>query len=303
MLIAHMAALGLGAALDFAGDEAFIGHENALELRPQVHTPSSLERIAEVIRGTAESTRSVIDRNLPSSGTGMKERVAIWSRATAMDRATETLQERERILDAAPPELGESLVAALGSPATWLGERPHRGATRLDGVMGNSTSDFVRGVLRRTRVAAESADAARLSSLLADRHSASDVDKTGWAPDGARVDLLWQWLAAIGLTLLPVGLSSTGFARTPCHNGRHPADAIVTLPVLIDPVSIARLRALLQAPELASGDLGVKDAGRLLALGIDEVLRFGVEDHSTSQSVAFSFRPGRSQPLHAATAS
>ena len=298
LLVGQMAAYGLAAALDSAGEEAFIGHEDSLELRAQLVTPASIERIAEVIRETAETTKWAIDRNLPSSGTGPKEQVAIWARGTGMDRATEALKERERILDALHDPLATELVAALGSPACWLGERPDRGATRLDGVMGNATSDFVRGVLRRVRDAGAAVDAQQLTELFGcEPMPSDDQDRTGWAPNGTRLHALWQWLATLGLTLFPVGLSSAGPARTPCHNNLRKDDAAITLPVLAHPVSVPRLRAILQAPELCATELSVRGAGRLRALGVSELLRFAVEDRSTPQSVAFTFRPGQLVPL------
>lgn len=295
LLVAQMAMFGLTAALDAAGEEVFVDHDDSVDPRGVVHTPASFERIAEVIRETVETTAWAIDQNLPSSGSsGTQEKPAIWPRATDPKRAAEALGERERILDALHDRpLATALVTALGSPACWLRERPDGGATRLDGVMGNATSDFVRGVLRRVRDAGAQVQAGDLAELVRRDPSTSDEeDRTGWAPSGTHVPALWQWLATLGLTLLPVGLCATGPARTPCHNGRRRGDAVLTLPVLAHPVSVPRLRAILQAPELRASERSVRDDGRLRALGVSDVLRFTIEDHSTPQSVAFTFRPG-----------
>ncbi len=308
LLVAQMATFGLAAALDAAGEEAFVGHDVSVDPRGVVHTPASPERIAAVIRETAATTEWAIERDLPSSGTERHQaKPAIWARATSPERALEALRERERVLDELHDRpLAAALVGALGTPACWLGERPDRGATGLDGVMGNATSDFVRGVLRRVRAAGAQVQAGDLAELVRRDSSPSDEeDRTGWAPSGTHVSALWQWLATLGLTLLPVGLCATGPARTPCHNGRRRGDAVLTLPVLADPVSVPRLRAILQAPELRASQRSVRDDGRLRALGVGEVLRFTVEDLSTPQSVVFTFRPGEVvslAPEHAAAA-
>ena len=90
---------------------------------------------------------------------------------------------REDLLDRLEPPNGclpEALITGLGAPGAWLGDRPQRGASRFDGVMGNNTSDFV-GVLRRTLRAAASITADELQTLWAatEPPDATENDKTG----------------------------------------------------------------------------------------------------------------------------
>lgn len=225
-----------------------------------------------------------------------------------MDHAAAALLAREELLDGLERRdcrVAADLLAGLGAPAAWLEDRPKRpakpqwGASRLDGVLGNHTSDFIRGVLRRALPAASSVTADELRALWAavKPPSATDGDKTGWSPRGTRVDLLHQWLAALGLSLLPVGLRAHGPSRTPCH-WRVTGARGVTLPLLAAPTSVPRLRALLQLPGLVvpppalgsqAPTVDAAVAGRLRALGIRELVSFPALDRSTPQSVAFSF--------------
>ena len=101
-----------------------------------------------------------------------------------------------------------------------------------------------------------------------------------------------QWLAAVGLTQLPVGLSANGPSRTPCY-WRDGAARGATLPVLSQPVSMPRLRALLQLPALVTPTVPSSAAARLRALDIRELVSFPRLDRPTSQSVAFSFGRGK----------
>jgi hypothetical protein len=296
LLVAHLAAYGLGAALHAAGEPAFIAHDpDALEMDAQVRTPADPETVAACVHATARACQPVIEADLEPNKTGNDRRPVIWARATRMDRAHQALAMREQLLDGIEERDGgvaASLVAALGAPGAWLGERPQHGASSLDGVIGNHTSDFVRGVLRRTLPAASlTADKLDAFYNATEPSAATENDRTGWSPPGTQVHPAHQWLAAIGLTQLPVGLAAHGPSRTPCC-WRDTNTRGVNLPVFSQPTSIPRLRALLQAPALVTGSIGSSAAGRLRALGIHELVSFPLLNRSTGQSVAFSFGRG-----------
>lgn len=293
LLVAHLAAYGLGFALDVAGEQAFVSHDpDSLELDPQVSTTADLERVANSVRRTGTECEGAVEADLVGDDSGSNRRPVAWARGTSMERARVALHAREELLDgleSGGARVATSLLTGLGAPATWLGDKPQRGASRLDGVPGNSTSDFVRGVLRRARPAAFSVTAENLRAtidIVAQPSGATDEDKTGWAPPGTRVDLVYQWLAAVGLSQLPVGLAARGPSRTPCHRRDNRG---VTLPVLAPPVSMPRLRALLQLPELVEPDLRPASAARIRALGSRELLFFPMLGRSNDKMVAFSF--------------
>jgi hypothetical protein len=296
LLVAHLAAYGLGVALDAAGQEAFIGHDpDSLEIDPEVSTTATIERVAECVRRTAVECQDTVEADVDSGRLDKAGRAmvwaAIWARPTATDRALSTLLAREEILDrleAQGSRAAAGLVAGLGAPAAWMDD-PERGASRLDGVPGNSTSDFVRGVLRRTLSAAAAVTACDLSTLQTTDEPANgtDEDKTGWSPPGTQTDRLYQWLAAVGLGLLPVGLSAGSPGRTPGYWGGAEGRQ-VRLPVLAPPVSMARLRALLQLPELVR-PLDPTASARLRSLGIRELVSFPEVRRSNQNMVAFYF--------------
>ncbi len=298
LLIAHLAAYGLGSLLANAGEDCLVGHEPlSLEMEPQVTTSASVGRAVELIQQSASACEPFVESDLRPGQTGNDRRPVIWARATDVSRAAESLPKRERLLDRAERDdvrVAAGLLAGLGTPATWVGHKPQRGATRLDGVIGNHTSDFVRGVLRRSRPGAASARADELAPAWersARRSPSGEGDKTGWSPPGTGVDAVHQWLAALGLSLLPVGQSANGQATTPCfwREGKG-----MTLPVFEAPVSVARLRCLLQRPELQIGRalLAASDAARLRTLGVREVVIFVRVNRSTGQSVSFTFARG-----------
>lgn len=290
-LVAHLSAYGLASVLDLAGHDAFISHDpDSLELEPIVHTPVSLDEVADVVRAAARDCESIVEADLVPGKTGNDRRPVIWARATRLDRAQAALSCREALLDEVEDFASGTpvaLVAGLGAPAPWTGDKPHRGASRLDGVIGNHTSDFVRGALRGARRAAEVVTAELLISS-----ADATLDKTGWSPPGTRLPLCSQWLAGLGLGLLPVGLDGVAAARTPAVSATRPQ--CVRLPVFAAPVSVPRLRAVLQSVELVAGRGGdePRDAARLRALGVRELARFAKIDESNPQSVRFHFARG-----------
>lgn len=291
LLVSHLAAYGLASVLDEAGEKSHIGHHpDSLETEPQVLTSGSPERVTECVRNAAVECAAAVDADLGP------EQPVIWSRPSNPDRARAALPEREKILDYLEHRsaaVAAGLLSGLGAPAIWLADKPQRGASALDGVAGNSTSDFVRGVLRGSRPAALAADPAALDAAWTGvaRALALTDDKTLWSPTGTKVDLVHQWLAGLGLSALPVGLRSDDRAGTPGH-WRAGAERGLTLPVLARPVSVARLRALLQLPELTHL-AAPSNAARLRSLGIRELLTFRVVDQSTPQMTKFSFERGR----------
>lgn len=300
LLVAHLAAYGLGFLLDRDEQDAFICHHpHSLEMEPQVVTHATVEHATGLIRHAAAECERIVEADLPAGLTKVDRPPVIWARATNPDRAEAALSKREELLDEAERDgakVAAGLVAGLGAPATWSKEKPQRGASPLDGVTGNSTSDFVRGVLRNTRPVAAEAQADELATAWTDlsmRVACDDEDKTGWSPRGTQVDPVHQWLAALGLSQLPVAQVGYGWARTPCCR-RDGQAATITLPVFEAPVSVPRLRSLLQLPELCHQvvQLAAPAKARLRALGIGELVTFTPVRGTSTQSIAFRFARG-----------
>jgi hypothetical protein len=298
LLVSHLTAYSLGATLEAGGERVFVGHDpDSLELEPRVETRAALGRVLECVRRTAMDCRRVVEADLAPG------RPAIWARFTDTERAPAALQLRERLLDEAETSgaaLSARLLAGLGAPAAWLAKaKPSQGASQLDGVAGNSTSDFVRGVLRRTLSAALDATSDELHALWCESEPPipddNDEDKTGWSPPGVRIHPLHQWLAAVGLTQLTVGLSASGRSRTPCCWRNGPQRG-VRLPIPDAPISMPMLRALLMLPELAGPEVTARDAARLRAIGVAEVLNFRVIDQAANPNMV-AFRFGRGDRL------
>jgi len=315
LLVAHLAAYGLAVALEGAGVEAYVGHDpDSQSFEPVVAFAGERAAVAEAVRASARATEAVVERDIEPGKRGNDRRAVIWARASFAndpDRATLVLGLRQELVDAAEADdtpFVAALLASLGAPATWGGDRvkPSDGATALDGVLGNHTSDLVRGVLRPARrAAAEIPDDAFASPGLGpagDQH-----DKTGWAPPGTDVDLAHQWLAVLGLSLLPVAHRATARSATPaCWRLSRPTRHGVTLPLLAAPVSLPRLRALLslaalteitavggEEPDQQHPPERMRAAGELRSLGVEEVVAFERSYlRGSGSSVGFTYRRG-----------
>lgn len=308
LLTTQLAAYGLILAVHAAGHSAWIGHDaSSLEFDPLVETDASPREVANSVAQSALVCEAAIEADLVPGRTGNDRIPVIRARATDQERAVIALAARERLLDAAEAAdeaLVAALLAGLGAPAPWLRDgsaagkpMPGRGATQLDGVPYNIGSDVVRGLLRPVLRATKETDADALGRLFTAEAVAppSDRDRTRWSPNGTTLAPPCQWLAAIGLGLLPVGLTSSRRARTPGF-WRQPGSRGISLPVLERPVSAPRLRAMLQRPELTATD-GSRDAARLRALGVSEVVSFSVVDASSGTMVAYSFAPASRRAL------
>lgn len=308
LLTTQLAAYGLALALHADGRSAWIGHDaSSLECDPLVATDSSPPQVANSVTNSALVCETAVEADLIPGATGNGRIPVIRARATDHERAVIALAARERLLDAAEvadEPLAATLLAGLGAPAPWLRDgspsrkpTPGRGATQLDGVPYNIGSDIVRGLLRPVLHATKGTDADALARLFTAEAtiSPSDRDRTRWSPNGTKLAPACQWLAAIGLGLLPVGLTSSGRARTPGF-WRQPGSRGISLPVLERLVSVPRLRAMLQRPELTATD-GSTDAARLRALGVSEVLSFSAIDGSSGTMVAFTFTPASRRAL------
>jgi len=308
LLTTQLAAYGLALALHADGRVATIGHDpGSVECNPIVRTDASPKEVADAVISSALVCEAAIQADLVPGATGNDRIPVIRARATDQERAVAAVPARERLLDAAEAAdemLVAALLAGLGSPGPWLRDGstagkpvPGRGATQLDGVPYNIGSDIVRGLLRPVLRATKETDTDALAKLFTAEPPVrpSDRDRSRWSPDGTKVDLPCQWLAAIGLGLLPVGLTSSGRARTPGF-WRQTGSRGISLPTLDRPVSVPRLRAILQRPELMAAD-GSGDAARLRALGVSEVVSFSVVDASSGTMVAFSFAPASRRAL------
>lgn len=309
LLVSHLAAYGLAVALDGMGVEAYVGHDpDSQSFEPVVAFAGARAAAAEAVRASAVATEAIVEDDIEPGKRGNDRRATIWARASFANdpgRATHVLGLRQALVDGVESDdapFASALLASLGAPATWGGDgvKPSDGATALDGVLGNHTSDLVRGVLRPARcAAAELADdafAARTLGPAGDQH-----DKTGWAPPGTDVDLAHQWLAVLGLSLLPVAHRAAARSATPaCWRLSRPTRHGVTLPLLADPVSLPRLRALLSLAALTAvtdDDQQMLErrraGGELRSVGVDEVVVFARRyQRGSGSSVAFTYARG-----------
>ena len=308
LLTTQLAAYGLALALHGDGRSAWIGHEaRSLEWNPVVETDASPQEAASSVVQSALVCEAAVEADLVPGARGNDRIPTIRARDTDPARAVIALAARERLLDDAEADdrvLIPALLAGLGAPAPWLHDGsaagkpvPARGATQLDGVAYNIGSDIVRGLLRRVLPAPKEMQPNTLARLFTAEavDPPSEPDRTRWSPDGTKVAPACQWLAAVGLGLLPVGLTSSGRARTPGF-WRQAGSRGISLPVLEQRISVPRLRAILQRPELAEG-LGSLDAARLRSLGVSEVVSFSVVEASSGTMVAFSFAPSLRRAL------
>jgi len=296
LLASHLAAYGLASVLDAQGERAFVGHDlKSAEVEPFVLTPAALGRVLECVRCSADVCSDVVNADVNPG------QPVLYPRFTKLDRGPDVLAARESLLEGLDPKGGRlalHLAAGLGAPVTWGPSRtkPSEGATWLDGVPGNSTSDLVRGLLRRTLPAADALTLQEATALwsgqlraLGDEHR----DHTYWAPPEARIHLAHQWLAALGLGVLPVGLRKNG-GRTPCcHRGGN-GEPRVRLPLFAAPVSLPRLRAVLALAEFSLAQLRWVDRARLRALGVEGVVEMGTLGSSQNRKM-LEFRFGRGE--------
>lgn len=313
LLVSHLAAYGLAFVLDDAGIDAFVGHDpESQSFEPVVSFAADRDAVREAIKRSAQRLEELVEHDIEPGKRGNDRRSTIWARLS-WDRSEERFRTMIALraglvaeADRAPDRLAAGLLAGIGTPVTWGHERMKTswGATAFDGVLGNHTSDLVRGVLRFTRVAAAALEPDPFS--LGDGTDDLPGDKTGWAPPGTEVDYVTQWLAALGLALLPVAHRPLERSVTPGW-WREGGQSGVTLPVLAWPMSTPRLRALLSLDALsritsvsdaagAGGNATVRAAAAadLRAFGVHEVVVFERRNRAGSgSSVAFDFRRGK----------
>jgi len=308
LLVSHLAAYGLAFVADTSDLEAFVSHDpGSQSFEPVVSSTADSPEIAAAIRDSAIGLEELVEADIDPGKTGNDRRPVIWARATFTDdpERARFVQRRQVELATAAEADGDrraqGLLAGLGATATWGPDevKPSHGATALDGVLGNHTSDLVRGVLRPARAAAAAIEPDDLESSQWRSPSAGQRDKTGWTPPRTDVDLVHQWLACLGLALLPVGHQSRARSQTPAashEGGKHR----LTLPILSSPTSVARLRALLALEALTEPlDESVENAGRprmsdLRGRGVAEVVTFERSyGASAGSSVSFTYGRGR----------
>jgi hypothetical protein len=306
LLIAQLAAYGLAVVTDSPERLSLVSHDpDSLELAVSVEAGFGLEEVAARVRASAETCEGMVEADLEPGKTGNDRIPAIRARASFQSdpaRAADALGIREGLieeLDRDGAALPMGLMAGLGAPAPWLRSRskdakarPQDGATQLDGVALNATSDIVRGALRPNRAAVLRLDPSGLIEVLSGRGSdAGEPDRFGWSPRGTDAHPVVQWLAALGMTVLPVGLASSAPARTPGAwtdrtNGIRRG---ITLPIFARPVSVARLRGVLQVPSLARRTPALRDAASLRSLGIAALAVFTIRESSNENMKQFTF--------------
>jgi hypothetical protein len=305
VLVSHLAAYGLAFALDAAGIDAFVGHDpDSQTFEPFVLFDGSREQAREAVRASAARAEHIVEHNIDPAAQGVAQRATVWARVSVDgERLRSIAALRQQLLlevDATGDPVPLGLLGGLGALASWGGDhlKSSQGATALDGVLGNNTSDFVRGLLRPTRQAVADAPADR--DLLSADGDDLPTDRTSWAPPGTRVDYVHQWLAALGIALFPVAHRLREASATPACWSTRPRGRRdrVTLPLLDAPASVPRLRALVNLAALAGplspdGDRQ-RAIGVLRSHGIKEVVEFERRDKSGGgTSVAFFFRRGR----------
>lgn len=311
LLLGHLAAYGLAIALNDAGVPAFVRHSaESLSFEPIVELADDIddEAIAAAVRSTAAVAESAVEADLVPGKSGNDRRSVIWARgsfANDTSQAGTVVLRRAELVEHASATDGRALLgvlAGLGSPASWGPDtlKPPHGSTTLDGVLGNHTSDIVRGVLRPARAAASALEAAELWATTPTKGPAQ-LDKTGWAPAGTQAPLAHQWLAVLGLGVLPVAHRPTRRSATPASwSTREPRASGLTLPLFSRATSLARirvslgLRALTSVAVQADAGAALVASAELRALGIPEVVMFErLDARGQGSSVAFSFRRGR----------
>lgn len=305
LLVSHLAGYGLLAALERACVGATLRHSSeSLTFEPVIEFDGDDGLAARAIRESAIEAEEAVEADREPG------RPLIWARHSLggdSSLAAQVLRRREELLAEAERSgavLTARLLSGLGAPAAWGSDqlKPSAGATALDGVMGNSTSDLVRGVLRPARTAAATVSAAQLKASWAGNGSDVPQDKTGWAPPGTRVALFDQWLAALGLSLFPVAHRQFQRSATPAFWNRKGGHYGVTLPIFSEPVTLPKLHAVLSLDALARVGDGTwnDDHAELLAaaallrqLGARETVSFArLMSRGAGTSVAFTFKRG-----------
>lgn len=310
LLLAHLMSYGLLVALDAAGVRAYLHHPpRSLSFSPTLDLGDDIddETIAAAVRATAANAEDIVEADLVAGKTGNDRRSVIWARGSMANEPSQadkvvaaraTLVERTAV---AGDDATLGVLAGLGTPASWGGDlKPSSGATALDGVLGNHTSDIVRGVMRPARAAASTLSGDQLWATNP-AQGKTQLDKTGWAPSGTAAPLAHQWLAVLGLALLPVAHRPLAQSLTPaCWRTIKPTVHGVTLPLLARASSLARVRAVLALKILALVAAEAQDGNRLVAaaelraIGAPEVVAFErLTARGQGSSVAFSFRRGR----------
>ncbi len=307
LLLSHLVAYGLLVALDAAGTDGHLHHPRAsLSFAPSVdvHDDVDDDAIATAIAATARAAEDVVEADLVPGKTGNDRRSVIWARGSMANDTSQAgfvVQRRAELVERTGDRALLGVLAGLGAPASWGPDsvKPSHGATALDGVLGNHTSDIVRGVLRKARPAASTFDRADLWATPATQ--SRQRDKTGWAPPGTAAPLVHQWLAVLGLGLLPVAHRPLARSSTPaCWSTRRPTARGITLPLFARASSLARvravvgLRALAVAYHVATDEDDLQERAELRAFGVPEVVVFErLVARGQGSSVAFSFRRGR----------
>lgn len=313
LLLSHLIAFGLAVAVDAENVPVHVHHsQSSLSFEPIVEVSDEFgdAQLARAVRATAVAAELAVETDLAPDKKGNDRRSVIWARGSYANdprQAEEVVKRRAAVVDAAAARRETALLgvlAGLGAPASWGPDtvKPAHGATALDGVLGNHTSDLVRGVLRPARAAAATLDA---EHLWAGPQTKVQLDKTGWAPAGTPAPLAHQWLAVLGLALLPVAHRQADRSATPAAwSIRNPRSAGIALPLLSRAASFARVRAVLELRALVEvgkqpldtllgGDADLTAGAELRSLGVPEIVRFERQDaRGQGSSVAFSFRRG-----------
>lgn len=305
LLLSHLLAYGLLVVLDDAGVRGHIRHPpESLSCTPCIDVADDVsdDIVAAAVRATALAAEQVVEADLAPGRRGNERRSVIWARHSLggdKEKASLVVARRAELVAQTTDRAVAGVLAGLGAPACWGPPHvePAHGATPLDAVIGNIGSDLVRGVMRKGRTSASTLEAPDLWSVRPSRGSAQ-ADLTGWAPKGTPAPLTHQWLAVIGLGLLPVAHRRLERSVIPgWWESDRPRRRGIALPLMPDATSLARLRAVVALRALtvvaAQRFDAIAAAAELRAVGAPELMLFERVARRQISSVAYSFQRGR----------
>ena len=311
--LTHTAAYGLAAILEDAGVTGVtVAWTMSLDARPIVAAPAcDAQEMARIVhahaagRAEADAWPAAVSTIAGSTVGRLSPRV----KAPADDAAWRAfVAERRQSIDrevAAVRWLDLAFIAALGEPAYWRHDRsgarrPDEGASRWEMKTRNRGEDFVQHRLRGLAQAVKArGDVQVLDGLCGRRvedeaggNSSDSRSATGLAAPGP-IDNALAWCGLWGLSLLPVVHRLPGPSATAGHGvGRAPdgsRQAWFSLPVMTQPLRLARLASVLVSEELAAaavppevgsttaGGLATRSAQRwLIERGLGGLVRFPI---------------------------
>lgn len=316
MLSTHLAAFGLMSCLaDQRIDTLLHADDGLLRIDAGDAEP---DRVVAAIRHAAAAAREAIDADITVNGLVKPLLIA--------GPAAGVVTERDRLLDRAERDSPAvaSMISGISTviPAgNGLNGETVMVRSPLDGAPRNAASDLIRGVIRHVRRHAENAT---FGELIEPR-AGDDRNLDGWTPRGTPISPTLTWLAALGLGWFPVvghtephdqwpyfawtaevpGLVRALLVERPGPGSgaeQHGRIDAIAIPVVGEPVTLPRMRALLNRAEITiaahtTDRLGAAAAGRLRALGVRDVAVFHRQRLPSKHMVGFTFDQAEFQTI------